>query len=45
MPWTSNRFAWWLQPKRANDQRTAIAGTAVLLALYGLMVLVFWRLF
>jgi uncharacterized protein len=45
VPWTSNRFAWWLQPKRANDQRTAIAGTAVLLALYGLMVLVFWRLF
>jgi hypothetical protein len=45
VPWTSNRFAWWLQPKTANDRRTAIAGTAVLLVLYGLMVLVFWRLF
>jgi uncharacterized protein len=46
VPWTSNRFSWWLQPKKgANERNTTIAGTAVLLALYGLMVLVFWRLF
>ena len=46
VPWTSNRFSWWLQPKKgANERNSAIAGTAVLLVLYAIMVLVFWRVF
>jgi antibiotic biosynthesis monooxygenase (ABM) superfamily enzyme len=46
VPWTSSRFSWWLQPKKgANERNAAIAGTAVLLVLYALMVLIFWRLF
>jgi hypothetical protein len=42
VPWTSNRFAWWLQPPGANPERIAVAGAALMV---GLMVLTFWRLF
>jgi uncharacterized protein len=45
VPWTSNRFAWWLQPRGANPGRIAVAGAALVVVLYGLMVLAFWRLF
>jgi len=45
VPWTSERFAWWLQPVGTNVRRIDIAGTALVLALCGLMVLVFWLLF
>jgi antibiotic biosynthesis monooxygenase (ABM) superfamily enzyme len=42
--WTSNRFSWWLQPAGPNRRRIEVAGTALVVALYGLMVLAFWRL-
>jgi hypothetical protein len=45
VPWTSNRFTWWLQPVGAKAWRTDVAGTALVVALYAAMVLVFWRLF
>jgi len=45
VPWTSNRFAWWLQASGPNRRRINSAGTALVFALYGLSVLVFWRLF
>ena len=45
VPWVSERFSWWLQSTGANARRINAAGTAVLLALYAVMVLVFWRLF
>jgi antibiotic biosynthesis monooxygenase (ABM) superfamily enzyme len=45
VPWSSNRFTWWLQPAGPSARRIEIAGTALLIALYGLSVLVFWRLF
>jgi uncharacterized protein len=45
VPWTSNRFSWWLQPVGANVRRIDIAGTALVVALYTATVLVFWRLF
>jgi antibiotic biosynthesis monooxygenase (ABM) superfamily enzyme len=45
VPWTSNRFSWWLQRVGANVRRIDIAGTALVVALYGLTVLAFWRLF
>jgi uncharacterized protein len=43
VPWSSERFSWWLQP--ARRRWIDIAGTAVLVALYAVMVLAFWRLF
>jgi uncharacterized protein len=45
VPWTSTRFTWWLQPAGSNARRIELAGTALLVALYGLMMLAFWRLF
>lgn len=45
VPWTSERFAWWLQPVGANARRIDIAGTALVVALYAAIVLAFWRLF
>jgi uncharacterized protein len=44
VPWTSTRFAWWLQPAGPHPRRMEIAGVALLVALYAAMVLVFWRL-
>jgi hypothetical protein len=34
-----------LQPRGANPGRIAVAGAALVVAMYGLMVLAFWRLF
>lgn len=45
VPWTSNRFAWWLQPVGAKAWCIDIAGTALVVALYTAMVVAFWRLF
>lgn len=45
VPWTSNCFSWWLQPVGANVRRIDLVGTTLLVALYVLMVLAFWRLF
>jgi hypothetical protein len=45
VPWTSTRFSWWLQPRGASPGRIAVAGTVLVVALYGLMILAFWRLF
>jgi len=44
VPWTSTRFAWWLQPGGPHRRSIEISGTVVVVALYALMVLVFWRL-
>jgi len=44
VPWTSIRFSWWLAPIGRNPWSTEIAGTALVVALYGLMLFVFWRL-
>jgi uncharacterized protein len=45
VPWTSTRFSWWLQPRGANPGRIAVAGTVLVVAFYGLMIVAFWRLF
>jgi uncharacterized protein len=42
--WTSRRISWWLQPAGPHRRRVEVAGTALVLALYAAMVLVFWRL-
>jgi antibiotic biosynthesis monooxygenase (ABM) superfamily enzyme len=44
VPWTSNRFSWWLQPAGSNRWQIDLAGTVLVVALYVAMVLVFWRL-
>ena len=45
VPWTSIGFSWWLQPAPVRRRWIDVAGAAVMLALYGLMVVAFWRLF
>jgi antibiotic biosynthesis monooxygenase (ABM) superfamily enzyme len=44
VPWTSTRFSWWLQPAGQKPGRTALAGAALIAALYGLMMFAFWRM-
>ena len=44
LPWMSTRFSWWLQPVDPNQGRTELAGAALIVALYGFMLLAFWRL-
>jgi hypothetical protein len=42
VPWTSRRLGWWLQPR---GQRSGLTGTAMVVALYGVMVVIFTRFF
>jgi hypothetical protein len=44
VPWTSNRLSWWLQPGGLNPGQRELAGTALVMALYVLMVFAFWFL-
>ena len=44
LPWTSNRFSWWLQPAGPNPGRSELGGAVLVVALYGLMVFAFWFL-
>jgi len=45
VPWVANHFGWWLQPKGPRRLRTHLLGAGLIIALYALMVVVFWRLF
>jgi antibiotic biosynthesis monooxygenase (ABM) superfamily enzyme len=45
VPWVANRFGWWLNPAGANALRTNLLGAGIILVLYAVMVIVFWRLF
>jgi antibiotic biosynthesis monooxygenase (ABM) superfamily enzyme len=42
--WTSAGFSWWLQPAGPQGRRIELTGTALVVALYGAMMLAFWRL-
>ncbi|MFI4998593.1 MAG: antibiotic biosynthesis monooxygenase [Reyranellales bacterium] len=42
VPWIANRLGWWLNPRRVS---TNVAGALLVLALYAIMVLAFWKLF
>jgi antibiotic biosynthesis monooxygenase (ABM) superfamily enzyme len=44
VPWISERFSWWLRPADASPARTNAAGAALVVALYALMLVGFWRL-
>lgn len=44
VPWMSTRLSWWLQPAGPNQARTEVAGTALVIVLYALMLLAFWQM-
>ena len=44
VPWIGDRLSWWLQPVGRSQWRIEISGTLLLIALYALMMLAFWRL-
>jgi hypothetical protein len=45
VPWTSRWFLWWLAPEGPNSRWLQVAGAALVIVLYGLMLLVFgWLL-
>jgi uncharacterized protein len=44
VPWTGTRFNWWLQPTGPHRRRVEVAGTALIVALYAVLVVTFWRL-
>jgi hypothetical protein len=41
VPWTSRRLGWWLRPAGGRFDKVTIAGAALMVALYGLSLLVF----
>jgi antibiotic biosynthesis monooxygenase (ABM) superfamily enzyme len=45
VPWVANRFGWWLQPTGSQPLRAHLLGAGIILALYAVMVVAFWRLF
>ena len=45
VPWMAERFSWWLQPAGPHPRRIEVAGGALVIALYAVMLLAFWRLF
>ena len=45
VPWVANRFGWWLQPTASRPLLTHLLGAGIILALYAVMVVAFWRLF
>jgi antibiotic biosynthesis monooxygenase (ABM) superfamily enzyme len=45
VPWVANYFGWWLHPKGPQPLRTHLLGAGIIVALYAVLVVVFWRLF
>jgi antibiotic biosynthesis monooxygenase (ABM) superfamily enzyme len=46
VPWIAVRLDWWLQPASAEAAtRTNLQGSALIVASYAVMVIVFWRFF
>lgn len=41
VPWTSQRFSWWLQPADNNKASTNLLGTSLIVALYAASMLIF----
>ena len=45
VPWVAGRFNWWLRPAAIKSPvRTNVFGAIIILALYAVMVIAFWRL-
>jgi antibiotic biosynthesis monooxygenase (ABM) superfamily enzyme len=45
VPWVANRFQWWLQPAGQHVMRTHLSGAGIIVVLYAVIVVAFWRLF
>ncbi len=45
VPWTAQRLAWWLSPKRGTATRTNLMGAGLLVAVYAIMIVVFLKAF
>ena len=46
VPWVAGHFGWWLRPASPDTAvRTHVLGAVIILALYAIMVVAFWRLF
>jgi uncharacterized protein len=46
VPWVAGRFGWWLTPASpATATRIHLLGAALIVAMYAIMVVAFWRLF
>jgi antibiotic biosynthesis monooxygenase (ABM) superfamily enzyme len=45
VPWVANRVGWWLQPTGKHRLGMHLLGAGMMIALYAIMVLVFWRFF
>ncbi len=46
VPWVAGHFDWWLRPASPDTAvRTHLFGAVIILALYAIMVVAFWRLF
>jgi uncharacterized protein len=44
VPWTGEALGWWLKPPRVNQTRVDIAGAALVIALYGVLLLAFYAI-
>lgn len=45
VPWVAGHFGWWLRPVPGKETRAGVQGTVLILAMYAVMVFVFWRFF
>ncbi|MCJ2087673.1 antibiotic biosynthesis monooxygenase [Methylobacterium sp. E-005] len=43
VPWTAKRLGWWLSPDPQRRARVDLQGTALLIAAYATLILVFWN--
>lgn len=41
VPWTSNRFAWWLTSAKSTERKTTLTGLGVVILLYALLLIAF----
>jgi len=45
VPWTSRRLSWWLQPQTRSSASIDIAGAALVVTFYCLMILFIWQVY
>lgn len=43
VPWTANRLSWWLTPPRYGRALVNLKGASLLVAIYAIMILLFWK--
>jgi antibiotic biosynthesis monooxygenase (ABM) superfamily enzyme len=43
VPWTAKRLSWWLTPPEDGRVLTNLQGAGLLIAIYAIMILLFWR--